>query len=142
MTTKTIQRIIKWTPTREIERKTPSFGDLAISSPSHQKLTVELPYEEGTLSISFNDARAFFIEWDGDQSPFLTANEAQSRPSDLCVVLHSRWLASEWFHLDCESSAVNSGKPWMHYCVLSGERTLHVAARSEFSTQWSGETSR
>lgn len=134
--TENMQRLVLWTPLDGLEGKTPSFGDFQIDSPSSEKLLIILPYQEGTLRIEFNDTRAFMTSWDGDPSPFLTLEEAISRPSDLCRAEGSRWLSSEHFSLDVDSSVRASNKAWEHFCIFSAERSLHVAARDDISALW------
>ncbi len=133
------QRLVGWTPLPELQGKTPSFGDIGIHSARHQTLTVTLPYKESDLRIEFKDTRAFMTSWDGDPNPFLTFEEAASRPSDLLKVEGSRWLSSDYFSLDVESSLQTSDKAWEHFCILSGERSLHVAARDDIQTFWVAE---
>jgi hypothetical protein len=132
------QRLVAWEPTA-LDGRTPSFGDIAICSSQSQRLSVTLPFEEGHLRIEFKDARAFMTSWDGDRNPFLTFEEAASRPSDLLKVEGSRWLAS-CFCLDIESSLRSSEAPWEHFCILSGERSLHVAARNDIEAVWTAQS--
>jgi hypothetical protein len=133
------QRLLDWVPLTELEGKTPSFGDISIDSPSQQRLSLTLPYEEGTLRIEFKDVRAFMTTWDGDRNPFLTLEEAVSRPSDMCKVEASRWLSSGYFSRDIESSLRASEMPWEHFCILSGARSVHVAARDDVEASWVAE---
>lgn len=139
MESETKQRLVDWMPLAELEGKTPSFGDISIESPSHQRLSITLPYEEGTLRIDFKDARAFMTSWDGDQNPFLTVEEAASRPNEMFKVEGSRWLSSGHFSLDIESSHRISERPWEHFCILSGERSVHVAARDNVEALWAAD---
>ena len=139
MKTQSTQRLIDWMPLPDLRLKTQSFGAIAIESPRQQELSVRLPYEEGVLRIEFKDARAFLTSWDGDPNPYLTFEEAAARPSDMFKVDASRWLSSDWFYLDCESSLQLSDKPWEHFCIISSERSLHVAARDEIDVQWVAE---
>jgi hypothetical protein len=132
------QRLVAWEPT-DFNGRTPSFGDIVICSPQSQQLSVTLPFEEGDLRIEFKNARAFMSSWDGDPNPFLTIEEAASRPSDLLKVENSRWLAS-CFSLDVESSLQASDAPWTHFWIVSGERSLHVAARDEVQLIWNAAT--
>lgn len=136
MEIKSEQQLVDWDPYPDISGKTPSFGDIAIRSTNSQTLIVTLPYEEGELRVEFKDVRAFLTTWDGDPDPFLTFEETALRPSDLFKVQASRWLSSDNFYLDSESSLQSSGKPWQHYCILSGERALHVAARDLIVALW------
>lgn len=136
MRTDTRQRLVAWVPAPEVASKAPLFGDVSIVSPEHQKLSVTLPYEEGELHLHFKDVRAFMTCWDGDPNPFLTIAEATARPSNLFKVEGSRWLSSQHFSLDIESSTRVSDAPWEHFCILSGERSLHVAARSDLQANW------
>ena len=133
------QRLVDWMPLAELKGKAPSFGDISIESPSHQSLSIRLPYEEGTLRIEFKDARAFMTSWDGDQNPFLTVEEAVARQSDMCKVEGSRWLSSAHFSLEIESSLRASPRPWEHFCILSGERSVHVVARDDVEASWIAE---
>lgn len=128
------QRLIAWKPT-SFEGRVPSFGNIVIHSKQSQQLTVTLPFDEGNLRIEFKDARAFMTSWDGDPNPFLTFDEAATRPADLLRIEESRWLAS-CFQLDIESSLQVKEAPWVHFCILSGERSLHVAARDEIEAAW------
>lgn len=132
------QRLVAWEPI-DFGSRTPSFGDFVICSPQSQRISVTLPFEKGDLLIRFKVARAFMTSWDGDPNPFLTFDEAASRPSDLLRVEGSRWLAS-CFYLDIESSLRHSEAPWMHFCILSGERSLHIAARDEIEAVWNEQT--
>lgn len=117
------QRLAGWTPLPNLEGMTPSFGDITIHSPHHQNLKVTLPYEEGELRIEFMDARTF--------------EDAASRPGELFKVEASRWLSSAYFSLDLESSLrLTSEKPGEHFCILSGERSLRVAARDDIEALW------
>jgi hypothetical protein len=136
METANMQRLVDWMPLPELKGKTSSFGDIVIESPCHQRLSVMLSYEDGSLRVEFKDARAFMTSWDGDPNPFLTFEEAASRPSDMCKVEASRWLSSGYFSLDIESSHRASDQPWEHFCILSGERSLHVAARDDIEALW------
>ena len=131
-----MQQLIEWNPLPELDQKASSFGDIAIVSPYHQRLSVVLEYGEGALHIEFNDVRAFMTSWDGDPDSFLTHEEAISRPSDLCKVEASRWLASGNLRLDVESSLRTSQRPWEHFYIVSGERSLHVAARDDIEASW------
>lgn len=137
MLSENTQRLIAWEPIA-LDGRTPSFGDIVICSPRSQQLSVTLPFEEGDLRIDFKDARAFMTSWDGDPNLFLTFEEAASRPSDLLRIEQSRWLAS-CFYLDIESSHRASEAPWMHFCILSGERSLHIAARDEIEAIWNAK---
>lgn len=136
MRTDAQQRLVDWVPAPDVTSKTPSFGDLSIISPEHQQLFVTLPYEEGKLHLHFKDVRAFVTSWDGDLNPFLTVAEATARLSNLFKGEGSRWLSSEHFSLDIESSIRASDAPWEHFCILSGERSLHVAARDDVDVTW------
>ncbi|CAA9525466.1 MAG: hypothetical protein AVDCRST_MAG31-1890 [uncultured Sphingomonas sp.] len=122
-------------PSQEAVGKTPSFGNIEVDSRDYQTLCVALAYKEGKLRLQFNDVRAFMTSWDGDPNPFLTFEEASSRPSDLLKVERSRWLASEHFHLDIDSSDT-SAKPWEHFYLVASERSLHVAARDDVEATW------
>jgi hypothetical protein len=128
------QRLVAWEPA-DFDGKRPSFGDFVICSSQSHRLSVTLPFEEGDLRLVFKNARAFMTSWDGDPNPLLTFDEAASRPSDLLKVKKSRWLAS-FFYLDIESSLGTSESPWEHFCILSGERSLHVAARDDIEAAW------
>jgi hypothetical protein len=132
------QRLVAWEPTSFVGR-TPSFGDIVIHSEHIQQLCVTLPFEEGDLQLEFKDARAFMTSWDGDPNPFLTFDEAASRPGDLLRIEGSRWLAS-CFYLEIESSLQAKDDSWMHFCILSSERSLHVAARDDIEVIWSQRT--
>lgn len=129
------QQLVEWTPCAGLKDKSPKFGDIAIYSPRSQRIVVTLPFEDGDLRIEFKDARALMTSWDGDPNPFLTFEEAKSRPSDLLKIEGSRWLASS-FHSDVESSFRSSEAAWEHFCILSGERSLHVAARDDIEVSW------
>lgn len=135
METDQTQRLVKWQPVDGLEARIPSFGDIDICSPYSQKLVVTLPFEEGQLRIEFKHARAFMTSWDGDPNPFLTFEESVSRPNDLLMVEGSRWLAS-CFNLDLESSLTVSKEAWEHFCIISGERSLHIAARNNVQSTW------
>jgi len=136
MTAQKKQTLIPWTPMENDVGKTPSFGDIAIESAAHQKLVVTLPYEEGKLRLQFNDVRAFMTSWDGDPNPFLTFEEGGQRPSKLLKVQESRWLASQHFYLDIESSIQSSASPWEHFYILASERSIHIAARDDIESSW------
>ena len=124
MTSVIEQRLLAWGPVPELKT-----GDFAMTSGSHGRLSVSLPLDEGSLTLDFHDVRAFFTKWDGDFCPFLTFEEAAGRPSDLFKVQPSRWLCSNEFYLESESSLHISDEPWEHFCVLANERSLHIAAR-------------
>lgn len=136
METQNVQRLVGWMPLPELEGKMPPFGDIGIESPNHQRLLVTLPYDERALLIEFRDVRAFMTSWDGDPNPFVTFEEALSRPSYLCKVEGSRWLSSSYFYLDIESSTKTTEQPWEHFYILSGERSLHIAARDDVEAAW------
>jgi hypothetical protein len=129
------QRLIAWELAEGVGQ-TPSFGDFELVSPKHQELSLVLFFEEGQLRVDFHDVRAFEAQWDGDTSRFFTSDELRGRPSELLRVEGSRWLASEHFTLDIESSVQGSPKRWEHFCVLASERSLHVAARDDISSVW------
>jgi hypothetical protein len=132
------QRLVAWKPVADLDAKTPSFGDMAVCSPQNERVVVTLLFEGSDLRIEFKDARAFMTSWDGDPNPFLAFEEAKSRPSDLLKVEGSRWLAS-CFYLDIESSLRSSEAPWEHFCILSGERSRHVAARNDIEVVWTAQ---
>lgn len=135
MKTEQTQRLVKWQPLDGLHAKIPPFGDIDICSPHSQSLVVTLPFEERELRIEFKHARAFMTSWDGDPNPFLTFEEAVSRPGDLLMVEGSRWLAS-CFSVDIESSLATSEEAWEHFCILSEERSLHIAARNIVEATW------
>lgn len=139
METQSEQQLIEWVPLEEAIGKIPSFGDIAIQSSDYQTLIVTLPYEEGNLTVKFTDVRAFMTSWDGDPNPVLTFEEAALRPGDLFKIETSRWLSETYFFLDSESSIQSSEQPWQHFCFMSGERSLHVAARDFIEASWIAE---
>ena len=139
METESEQQLIEWVPLPEVSGNTPSFGDIAMQSSNHQTLIVTLPYEEGTLMIEFKDVRAFMTTWDGDPNSVLTFEEAALRPGDLFRIETSRWLSETYFFLDSESSIQTSEQPWQHFCSMSGQRSLHVAARDSIEASWTAE---
>lgn len=136
MTTEQMQTLVDWVPLAELDGKVSSFGDFAVDSPAHQRLSVTLPYEEGTLHLNFKDVRAFMTVWDGDPFPFIPFGESAARPSDLLKVVASRWISSGYFTLEAESSIRDSDAPWEHFWILSGARSLHVAARDDIEATW------
>lgn len=136
MKTQSEQQLIEWLPLAVARANTSSFGDFAVQSNDYQTLIVTLPYEEGTLTVAFKDVRAFMTKWDGDPDPVLTFDEAAQRPSDLFKVENSRWLSGAYFFFGSESSAQTSDLRWEHFCIMSGERSLHVAARDSIEASW------
>lgn len=134
------QTLIPWAPMEGISGRTPSFGDITMESAAYQTLVVILPYEEGKLRLRFNDVRAFMTSWDGDPNPFLTFEEARERPSELLKVEESRWLSSQHFYLDIESSIQRSESPWEHFYILASERSVHIAARDNIEASWTPGT--
>ena len=130
------QKLVPWEPVLQISRKTLFVEDISICSPEHQKLSVNLRFQEGDLSLHFNDTRAFWTSWDGDPNPFMTFDESSQRPSWLVKVEESRWLASEYFSLDLESSCQVSETPWEHFYILANDRSIHIAARDDLEANW------
>ena len=130
------QRLVAWTPNDAAARGTPSYGDVDLQSPDYRTVRLEVPYEEGKLCLLFKDVRAVMTSWDGDPNPFVTFEEAAARPGPLMIVEGSRWLASDCFHLEVESSGVINSAPWVHFYILADERSVHIAARDPVETTW------
>lgn len=130
------QKLVVWEPVPQISGITLFVEDLAINSPEHQQLKVDLSFQSGDLSLHFNDVRAFRTGWDGDPDPFMTVQESSQGPSWLTKVEESQWLASDYFALDIESSNEISELPWEHFFILASERSIHIAARDDLEAKW------
>lgn len=130
------QRLIRWTPCREVADDVHSLGDFQISSHRHQRLAVSLPYHEGKLHLDFKDVRAFKTSWDGDAAAFLDTYESSRPAGTLFKVENSRWLSSSQFTLEIESSERCSDAPWEHFYIVSEERSLQIVARDDVETRW------
>lgn len=131
------QRLIAWQLAEAIGH-TPSFGDVAVFSAQAQEVSLILPFLEGEVHLKFRDARALMTSWDGDPNSFLTLEEATSRPSDLLKVENSRWLVTQ-FNQDLQSSLEFSDAPWIHFCIFSEERSIHIAARDYVDVAWNAQ---
>lgn len=136
MLTDKFQRLVSWEPSAEIRGKRTFFQEVAIVSLCHPELTVSLVSSEGRLVLSFAEVRTFMTTWVEDEGIYLTKEEAFDRPSELCKVEDSRWLAYNQLDLKNGPSSQDSEQVWEHFYIRSDERSLHVAARGDIRVTW------
>jgi hypothetical protein len=142
------QTVIRWRPLADIP-ETPC-ADFVLESPQAGRLRLALRYSDivgnidRDLSITFSDALAIRVHWDGDapvvgrltDPPYCASDKFSGYIWPLLIVKDSRWLASGDFDTSVAIAAAMNKEPWQQFTVLTLERSIDVIARGEVSAKW------
>jgi hypothetical protein len=142
------QTVIRWHPLADIP-ETPC-ADFLLESLQAGQLSLALRYSQiagnidRDMSMTFSDALALRIHWDGDAPVVGRLTDAPHCASDkfsgyiwpLLIVKDSRWLARGDFDTSVAIAAGMNKEPWQQFTVLTLERSIDIIARGEVSAKW------
>jgi hypothetical protein len=142
------QTVIRWRPLADIP-ETPC-ADFILESSQAGQMSLALRYSQiagntdRDLTITFSDALALRIHWDGDapvvgkliDPPHCASDEFSQFVWPLLIVKNSRWMASGDFDTSVGIAAGMNMEPWQQFTVVTLERSIDIIARGEVSAKW------
>src|ERR1700704_679775 len=141
------QTVIRWRPLADIP-ETPC-ADFILESSQAGQMSLALRYSQiagntdRDLTITFSDALALRIHWDGDapvvgkliDPPHCASDEFSQFVWRLLIVKNSRWMASGDFDTSVGIAAGMNMEPWQQFTVVTLERSIDIIARGEVSAK-------